>query len=92
VSLPCEGSWAIRHSAASVVAPYWEPTTALMQKLFCRKIFEDGHCPSPELFAGPLTELALISYARVTPMENILPLSPELGQGKLTTRKLKNSI
>jgi hypothetical protein len=34
--------WAIRLFAAPVVAPYWEPTTALMQMLFRREHFEDG--------------------------------------------------
>jgi hypothetical protein len=44
-----------------------------------------GHCPSQRLFAATYLELpglSLISY--VKPMENILPLSPGLGQGKLT--------
>jgi hypothetical protein len=81
VSLPCEWSWAIRLSAAPV-APYWEPTTALMLMKFWRKIFEDGHCPSPGLLAVPylaLPELSLIS--NVKPKENILRLSPVTGTG-----------
>jgi hypothetical protein len=87
VSLPCEWSWewAIRLSAAPFVAPYWEPTTALMQMLFWRTIFEDVHCPSPGHFTAPylwLPELSIISC--VKPMANFLPLSPGLGQGKLT--------
>jgi hypothetical protein len=57
VSLPCEWSWAIRLSVAPVVVPYWEPTTVRMQMLFWRKIFEDGHCPNPGLFAAPYLEL-----------------------------------
>jgi hypothetical protein len=36
VSLSCEWSWAIRLSAATVVAPHLEPKTALMQMLFWR--------------------------------------------------------
>jgi hypothetical protein len=35
--------------------------------LFWRKIFEDGHCPSPGLFAAPyleFLELSLISYVK----------------------------
>jgi hypothetical protein len=86
VSLPCEWSWAIRPSAAPVVALYWESTTALMQMLFWRKNFEDGHCPSPGPFAAPyfeFTELSLISC--VKPIE-----SPGLGQGKLTTLRCDN--
>jgi hypothetical protein len=43
VSLPCEWSWVIRLSAATIVTPYWEPTTAVMQMLFWLKNFEDGH-------------------------------------------------
>jgi hypothetical protein len=83
--------WAIRLSAASVVAPFWEPITALMQMLFWRKNFEDGHGPSPGLFTAPyveLPELSLISY--VKPMENILPLSPGLGKGELTTLRCEH--
>jgi hypothetical protein len=79
VTLPCEWSWTIRLSAAPVVATYWEPTTALMQMLLWRKNFEDGHYPSPGLFAAPyleLPELSLIPY--VKPMENVLALSPGL--------------
>jgi hypothetical protein len=67
MSLPCEWSWA-RLSTAPVVALYGEPTTrlALMQMLFWRENFEDGHCPfpSPGLFAATyleLPELSLIS-------------------------------
>jgi hypothetical protein len=59
--------------------------------LFWQEIFEDGHCPSSGLRAPPyleLPELSLISY--VKPMENILPLSPGLGQGKLTTLRCGN--
>jgi hypothetical protein len=59
--------------------------------LFWREHFEDGHCPSPGLFAVPyleLPELAFISY--VKPMENILPLSSELRQGKLTKLRCEN--
>jgi hypothetical protein len=62
-----------------------------MQMLFWRKIFEDGHCLSPGLFAAPylkLPEVSFISY--IKPMENILPLNPELGQGKLTTLRCEN--
>jgi hypothetical protein len=43
--------------------------------LFCRKIFEDGHSPSPGLFAAlylELPELSLISY--VKPIEKYLAL------------------
>jgi hypothetical protein len=93
VSLPCEWRWAIRLSAATrtFVAPYWESTTAHKQRLFWRNNFEDGHCPSPGLFTAPyleFPELALISY--VKPIEKILPLSPGLGQGKLTTLSCEN--
>jgi hypothetical protein len=64
-----------------------------MKMLFWRKNFEDGHSPSPGLFAVPYLELPerlkyLFSY--VKPMENILPWSPELGQGKLTTPRCEN--
>jgi hypothetical protein len=78
-------------SAAPVVAPSYEHTTALMQMLFWRKIFENKHCPSLGLFAASyleLLELSLISY--VKPMENILPLSPGLVQGKLTMLRCEN--
>jgi hypothetical protein len=57
-----------------------------MQMLFWRKNVEDGHCPSPGSLQPP--ELSLISY--VKPMENILPLSPRLGQGKLATLRCEN--
>jgi hypothetical protein len=43
------------------------------------------------VFAAPyleFPELSLISY--VKPMEKILPLSPGLGQGKLTTLRCEN--
>jgi hypothetical protein len=62
--------------------------------LFWRKIFEDEHCPSPGLFAifaAPylgFPELSLISY--VKSIEKILPLSPGLGKGKLTTLRCEN--
>jgi hypothetical protein len=45
--LYCELIWAIRHSAASVISPYWDPTTGIKQRRFLRKNFEDGNCPSP---------------------------------------------
>jgi hypothetical protein len=59
--------------------------------LVWRKNFEDGHCPRPGLCAAPppyleLPELSLIPYVKVKPMENILPLSLGLGQGKLMLR------
>jgi hypothetical protein len=50
VSLLCEWSWAIRSSAATVIAPYWEPKAAPMQKLFWRNNIEAGHTPSPGLY------------------------------------------
>jgi hypothetical protein len=75
---------------APVVAPYWEPTTVLMQMLFWRKIFEDGHCPSPGLFAAPYLELPELSFSCVKSIENILLLSPGLGQGKLTALRCEN--
>jgi hypothetical protein len=43
------------------------------------------------LFAAPyleLPELSLISYVKT--MENVLPLSPELEQGKLTALRCEN--
>jgi hypothetical protein len=43
--------------------------------------------PVSELFAAPyleLLELPLISYVYVKQIENILPLSRGLGQGKVT--------
>jgi hypothetical protein len=52
VSLPSESSWAIKLSVATVVAPYWEPTSVLMQMLVWRKNFEDGNCHSLGLFAA----------------------------------------
>jgi hypothetical protein len=67
MSLPCKWSWAFSLSAAPVVAPYWESTTALMQMLIWRENFEDGHCPSPGLFAAPhleFPELSLFSYVQ----------------------------
>jgi hypothetical protein len=56
VSMPCEWSWAIKLSAATVVAPYWEPKAALTQMLFWRFNIEDGSSPSPGLFAAPYIE------------------------------------
>jgi hypothetical protein len=50
VSLLCEWSWAIRISAANVIAPFWEPKAAPMQMLFWRNNIEAGHTPSPGLF------------------------------------------
>jgi predicted phosphohydrolase len=41
VSLPCRWSWAIRLSAANVVARFWEPKAALMQMLFWRNNIEE---------------------------------------------------
>jgi hypothetical protein len=63
--------------------------------LFWLKNFEDGHwiLSQSGLFAAPFLqfpELSLISY--VKPMENILPLSPGLRHGKLTTLRCKNKI
>jgi hypothetical protein len=70
VSLPCEWSWAIRLSAATVVAPYCrELPTVLMQMLFWRKNFVDGNCPSLGIFAAPdieYPELSLVSYLMVS--------------------------
>jgi hypothetical protein len=51
VSLLCEWSWAIRISAASVIALYWEPKAAPMQMLYWRNNIEAGHTPSPGLFS-----------------------------------------
>jgi hypothetical protein len=50
VSLHCEWSWALSLYAATVIAQYWESTTAFMQILFWQKNFEAGHCPTPGLF------------------------------------------
>jgi hypothetical protein len=50
VSLLCEWSWAIRISAATVIAPYWEPKAAPMQMLYKRNNIEAGYTPSPGLF------------------------------------------
>jgi hypothetical protein len=50
MSLLCEWSWAIRISAATVIAPYWEPKAARMQMLFWRNNIEAGHTPSPGLY------------------------------------------
>jgi hypothetical protein len=85
VSLPCEWSWAIRLPTATV------HYSGLMQMLFWRENFEDGHFPSPGLFAATyleFPELSLISY--VKPIDKILPLSPGLGQGKLITLRCEN--
>jgi hypothetical protein len=41
MSIPWEWSWALRLSAAPAVAPYWEPTTALMQMLVWPNNIED---------------------------------------------------
>jgi hypothetical protein len=80
VTLPFEWSWAIRLSAATVVAPYSEPQAAFMQMLFWRNNIEDGNCPSPGLFAAPeleYPELSLISY--VKPNEKYLAFEPRSG-------------
>jgi hypothetical protein len=72
--------WALRLYAATVVTPYWEPTTALM--LFRRKNFEDGNSPSLGLFAAPdleYQELSLISY--IKPIEKYLDFEPRTGTG-----------
>jgi hypothetical protein len=61
-SLLCESSWAIRLSAASVVAPYWVPTLRLMQVHF-----EDGYCPSPGVLSAALyLEFLRLSVALIT--------------------------
>jgi hypothetical protein len=55
----------VRPWSGSLALNYWEPNTALTQMLFWRKIFEDGKCLSPGLFAAPFfefPELSLISY------------------------------
>jgi hypothetical protein len=69
--------------SASVIAPYWEPTTGLKEMLFWRTFFEDGHCPGPGLIAAPYSEFLIISGALiisyVKPIKNNFPLSPELG-------------
>jgi hypothetical protein len=63
--------------------------------LVWRKSFEDGNTPSPGLFAAPyleFTELSLISYVK-KPIEKFkifLPLSPGMGQSKLTTLRCEN--
>jgi hypothetical protein len=98
VSLPCEWSWAIRLSAATVVAPYRESKVALMQMLFWRNNIEDGNCPNPRLFAAPELEypgLSLISYNK--PIEKYLAFEPRswikfqlYSQSKLTTLRRKN--
>jgi hypothetical protein len=61
--------------------------------LFWRKFFEDGHYPSPGLFAAApyleLQEVTLISYVKT----NRKYLAFELrtaGQGKLTTLRCEN--
>jgi hypothetical protein len=46
--LPWEWSWALRLSAAPVLAPM-----ELMQMVFWRTNFEDGKCPSPGAFCRP---------------------------------------
>jgi hypothetical protein len=54
----------------------------LMQMLFWRKNFDDGNCPSSELFAVPyleFPELSSISY--VKPIEQYFALEPGPGLG-----------
>jgi hypothetical protein len=75
VSVPCEWSWALRLSAAPVVAPYWELKTALMKILFWRNNIEDGNsvalCSSGvRVSAG----LSLISYVKL--IEKYLAFEP----------------
>jgi hypothetical protein len=48
---PVSGAWLL-DCAQLQLAPYWEPTKAIMQMLFWRKNVEDGTCPSPGLFAA----------------------------------------
>jgi hypothetical protein len=70
VSYACEWSWAIRISAASVVAPYKDPTTGpgIMQMLFWRKILKMEKCPivrgscSPGLRIFTIVSGALINF------------------------------
>jgi hypothetical protein len=69
-----------------------------MQMLVWQNNFEDGHCPSPGLFAAPELEypgLSLISY--VKPIEKCLAFEPRSGsksqlhsQSKLITRRREN--
>jgi hypothetical protein len=69
VSLLCELIGVIRLSAASVLAPYWDPSKGLKQRHFWRKNFEDGNC----LLQPPV--LLLISY--VKPIEKYLVVEPQ---------------
>jgi hypothetical protein len=71
---------AIRLSAATVVAPYWEPKAAFMEMLFWRNNIEDANCPSQGLFADPELEhpgLSLISYVKT--IEKYLAFEPRSG-------------
>jgi hypothetical protein len=66
-SLLCEWSWAIRLSAASVVAPYYSiPLQGAWKCFFRQKNFEDGNCPIPGLLQPrPYLEFLLLSGALI---------------------------
>jgi hypothetical protein len=71
---------------ATVITPYWEYTTALMQMLVWWKNFEDGNTSSPGLFAAEyleFTELSLISYVKpsVADPDPVLFYPPDPGSG-----------
>jgi hypothetical protein len=87
-----EWSFALRLSAATVIAPYWELKTTLIQMLFWRNNIEDGNCPSLGLFAAPELEypgLSLISY--VKQIEKYLAFEPRSGsKSQLTTPRREN--
>jgi hypothetical protein len=82
-------------SAVSVIAPYWEPATELMDILFWRKNLDDGNCPSPGLFVASYLQFLELSY--VKPIEKYFAIEPWTGtksqiysQGELTTLRCKN--
>jgi hypothetical protein len=83
----------MRLSTATVVAPYWEPTTELMQMLVWRKNIEEGNSPSPWLYVAPYLESPeLLLISNVKPIANYFGFEPRTGnkcqlhsQNKLTT-------
>jgi hypothetical protein len=94
VSLLCEWSWAIRLSAAPVVAPYWDPTTGLMQIRFGRWTLSQSGAPLA-LYFFLLLSGALINY--IKPIEKYLALEPRTGTkshiyslAKLTSLRCEN--
>jgi hypothetical protein len=51
--------------SSAILAPYWEPNTALLQMLFWWKMCEDGKCPIPGLFAAQHLEFPAGLWIRI---------------------------